>query len=155
MALMRYAPWSLVPQLHDEINRVFNSFGGQNNFGGQGSETTGATANWVPAVDINELGDRFELCVDLPGVDPDKVEVNLENSVLTISGERTSLAKGKEGDEVMQSRLERGHGRFYRRFILPDTVDAERVKATGKNGVLEITIPKQAKALPRRIKVAA
>jgi HSP20 family protein len=59
------------------------------------------------------------------------------------------------GDQGELMRNERGHGRFYRRFVLPDTVDSDRVKATNRHGVLELTIPKQAKALPRRIKVAA
>jgi HSP20 family protein len=105
-------------------------------------------------VDINELNDRFELFVDLPGVDTDKVEITLENGVLTLSGERADRQR-KDGKEVLRTRAERGHGRFYRRFVLPDTADANGVTATGRNGVLEIAIPKQAKALPKRIKVAA
>ena len=61
----------------------------------------------------------------------------------------------KEGENVIHRRTERGSGRFYRRFILPDTVDAENVKAIDRHGVLEVLIPKQAKAQPRRIEVAA
>ena len=85
---------------------------------------------------------------------PEHVEVTLEGGVLTITGERFVQAE-KADENIVRRRAERGAGRFYRRFILPDTVDAEKVKATGRNGVLEILIPKQAKALPRRIKVAA
>ncbi len=116
-------------------------------------ESTGV----VPLVDITEFTDRFELAVDLPGVDPDKVDITLEDGVLSLSGERDAQAPrpaGTEGSET-RMRLERGRGRFYRRFVLPETVDAERVQAKGRHGVLEITIPKQAKAQPRRIKVAA
>lgn len=146
MPLTRYEPWGFVSQLQDEINRVFSH--------AANADSSGATAAWVPAVDIDELNDRFELFVDLPGVEPDKVDITLEDGVLTLAGERSEPARKTE-DGLVRSRAERGRGRFYRRFVLPDTVDANGVKATGRNGVLEISIPKQAKALPRRIKVAA
>lgn len=144
MSLVRYEPWNVLAQLQDEINRVFsNAFS---------SDSSGATAAWVPPVDITEYPNRFDLTVDLPGVDPDKVEITLENGVLTISGERPEPS-ASNGDDVVRTRTERGYGRFYRRFVLPDTADAEGVRATGKNGVLSISIPKQARAMPRRIKV--
>jgi HSP20 family protein len=146
MSFTRYEPWNLASQLQDEINRVFSNVAN--------ADSSAATAAWVPAVDINELSDRFELFVDLPGVDTDKVEITLEDGVLTLSGERADRQR-KDGEEVLRTRAERGHGRFYRRFVLPDTADANGVTATGRNGVLEIAIPKQAKALPKRIKVAA
>jgi HSP20 family protein len=111
--------------------------------------------NWTPAVDIHEFGDRFELYVDLPGIDPAKVELTLQNGLLTIAGERTEQISAKRGEEYQFRRGERGQGRFYRRFVLPDTVDSDKVKASGKNGVLTITIPKQAQAMPRRIQIAA
>lgn len=145
--MVRYDPWSLVPRLHDEINRVFgNVFE---------NDSSGATAGWVPAVDIHEYSDRFDLYVDLPGVDPSKVELTLEGGVLTLSGERTEKTASKRGDEPQYRRTERGLGRFHRRFVLPDTVDSNNVKATGKDGVLTITIAKHAKAMPRRIQIAA
>ncbi|CAN5328651.1 Hsp20/alpha crystallin family protein [soil metagenome] len=156
MAMVRYNPtrdatsWSGMGQLQDQINRLFNMLGDDSEL-----ESSGATADWIPPVDINEYRDRFQLFVDLPGLDADKVDVTLDNSVLTISGERHGPEVEDKEDRAAQRRIERGHGRFYRRFILPDTVDSERVKAVGRNGVLEITIPKQAKAQPRRIKVAA
>jgi HSP20 family protein len=78
----------------------------------------------------------------------------LESGVLTITGERFMQAE-KTDEKVISRRTERGSGRFYRRFILPDTVDADNVRATDRHGVLEILIPKQAKAQPRRIEVAA
>jgi HSP20 family protein len=148
MALIRYEPTGLVSQLQDEINRVFTALS-------SAEDSSGATSAWIPPVDITEYTDRFELAVDLPGVDPDKVEVTLEEGVLTLSGERELPARRNGGQEESRTRIERRYGRFYRRFVLPETVDAERVQATGRNGVLEITIPKQPKALPRRIKVAA
>lgn len=146
MALMRYEPWQGARQLQEEINRLIGSW--------SNNESSGATADWVPSVDINEYDDRFQLFVDVPGVDPKDVEITLDNGVLIISGERFAQA-AKDDEHVLQRRVERGTGRFYRRFIIPDTVDADKVKATDRHGVLEISIPKQAKAQPRRIKVAA
>ena len=145
MNMVRYEPWGF-GQLQKEINRLFNTFGD--------SESSGATASWIPAVDIHEFDNRFQLFVDLPGLDPEAVDVTLDSGVLTIEGERFAPATS-EDERSDRRRLERGYGRFYRRFILPDTVDAENVKASGRNGVLELTIPKQAKAQPRRIEVAA
>jgi HSP20 family protein len=147
MAFIRYEPVRLVSQLQDEINRVFTTLSGA-----EGS--SGATTTWVPPVDIAEYSDRFELKVDLPGVEPEKVDITLEEGVLSISGEREPEPRRTDDAAEMRTRIERGHGRFFRRFVLPETVDAERVEANGRNGVLAITIPKQAKALPRRIKVS-
>jgi len=112
-----------------------------------------ATAGWVPAVDINEYTNRFELYVDVPGVDPSSVELTLEDGVLTLSGERSAKGSANGEDAPQYSRIERSQGQFYRRFVLPDTVDSEKVNATGKDGVLTVTIPKQAKAMPRRIQI--
>lgn len=146
MSLVSYEPWFGVRQLQDDINRLFA--------GWSTNDSSAVTADWVPNVDINEFEDRFQLFVDLPGVDPKDVEITLEGGVLTITGERFAQAE-KADENVTHRRTERGSGRFYRRFILPETVDAEKVKASDRHGVLEISIPKQAKALPRKIKVAA
>ena len=118
MALVRHEPWSLVSRLQDEINRTFRDWAG--------GETSSATADWVPAADIEEYADRFELFVDLPGVSAKEVQITLEADVLTLAGERVAV---RATDEMLNARRERGTGRFYRRFILPDTVDAERVNA--------------------------
>ena len=147
MATMRYQPWTVVSQLQDEINRVFGNL--------NDAESSSATAEWMPAVDVREFADRFELLIDLPGVDPQAVEITLDNGVLTLSGERREERQTSTESEnaLQQERRERRQGRFYRRFILPDTADAENVNATGRNGVLEISIRKHAKAQPRRISV--
>jgi HSP20 family protein len=147
MAVVPYKEWLPFAQLRDEINRLFNTL--------DDVETSGATANWIPPVDIHEYDDRFEIFVDLPGVDPARVEVTLDNSVLTLSGERTVEKAAGSDERQVRMRNERGSGGFYRRFILPDSIDSENIKASGRNGVLEISIRKQAKAQPRRIKVAA
>jgi HSP20 family protein len=144
--IVRQNPWSLMPRLQDDINRLF---GTMNRSDGSSS----ATATWIPAVDIREYADRFELLVDVPGIDPNKVELTLEDDVLTLSGERAE--EWETHEELKFQRSERGVGRFYRRFVLPDTVDSDKVQAAGKDGVLKVTISKLAKARPRRIQIAA
>lgn len=146
MSLKTYEPYLGVGQLQNDINRLFSAW--------STNDSNGVTADWIPNVDINEFEEKFQLFVDVPGVDPKDVEVTLEAGVLTITGERYPRAE-KANENVIRRRAERGSGRFYRRFILPESVDAEKVKATDRHGVLEITIPKQAKAMPKRIKVAA
>lgn len=151
MALVRYEPWNLLARLHDDINRSFSDWAGNEHPAANG--TSAVTADWIPATDVEEYADRFEFFVDLPGVDAKAVELTLEDGVLTLAGERRVE---RSADELISNhRRERGTGRFHRRFILPDSVDAEKVKARERNGVLEITIPKQAAAQPRRIRVAA
>jgi HSP20 family protein len=147
MATARYEPWTVVSQLQNEINRVFGNL--------NDGESSSATADWMPAVDVREYQDRFELLVDVPGVDPKQVEITLDNSVLTLSGERRDppAARNDGRGEIQQQRRERRLGRFHRRFILPETVDAEKVTATGRDGVLAISIAKHAKSQPRRISV--
>jgi HSP20 family protein len=142
---MRQDPWGVMPRLQEEINRLFGNT--------RENDSSAATATWIPPVDIHEYSDRFELYVDLPGVDPSKVELTLDGGVLTLSGERREELTRRNGEEAHAGRRERGHGYFHRRFVLPDTADGEKVNANGKNGVLTVTIPKQAKAMPRRIQI--
>jgi HSP20 family protein len=145
-SVMRQDPWGVMPRLQDEINRLFGN--------ARENDSSSATAMWIPAVDIHEYANRFELHIDLPGVDPATVELTLDGGVLTLSGARPQPSRGA-ADEVHGLRLERGHGHFHRRFVLPDTVDGEKVNATGNHGVLTVTIPKQAKAMPRRIQIGS
>jgi HSP20 family protein len=145
--VMRQDPWAVMPRLQDEINRLFGET--------RENESTSATAAWIPPVDIHEYADRFELYVDLPGVEPGTVELTLDGGILTLSGDRREQITNKHREDLQACRVERGHGRFHRRFVLPDTADGEKVNANGKNGVLTVTIPKQAKAMPRRIQIGA
>lgn len=147
MAVVRYEPWNVVSQLQSEINRVFGNL--------SDTDSNSATSQWSPTVDVREYSDRFQLLLDVPGVDPRDVEITLDNGMLTVSGNRSEeTALGANGaEQPQQQRIERHLGRFHRRFILPDTADADNVNATGRNGVLEIVIQKQPKAQPRRITV--
>jgi HSP20 family protein len=145
-AVMRQEPWGVMPRLQDEINRLFGN--------ARENDSSSATAMWIPPVDIHEYADRFELYIDLPGVDPTRVDLTLDGGILTLSGERQQATR-KDSEEAQGRRVERGHGQFHRRFVLPDTVDSEKVNAAGSHGVLTVTIPKQAKAMPRRIQIGS
>ncbi|MGC1458406.1 MAG: Hsp20/alpha crystallin family protein [Steroidobacteraceae bacterium] len=145
-AVTRQDPWGVMPRLQDEINRLFGNT--------RENDSSSATAMWVPPVDIHEYADRFELYVDLPGVDPATVELTLEGGVLTLSGDRPHATR-KDGEQAQGLRVERGYGQFHRRFVLPDTVDGEKVNASGNHGELTVTIPKQPKAMPRRIQIGS
>jgi HSP20 family protein len=146
MLLARYEPWDAVNQLHRQINRIFETQSAAN------STDTAALADWIPAADVLEYADKFILKFDVPGVNVNSIDITLDQGVLAVSGERPVDAAS---NDVERSRRERPRGRFHRRFTLPDTVDASAVHATGRDGVLEVTIPKQAKAKPRRIEVAS
>lgn len=109
---------------------------------------TDAAQAWVPRVDIREESTRFVILADLPGVDLADIEIQMEKGALSLKGERKA-PEAVEG--VHSTRSERLHGRFDRRFALPDSADAESISAVGRNGVLEISIPKKAEMTPRRI----
>ncbi len=146
MSLVRYEPWGLLNQLHGEINRLFDAR--VPSYGDERDQL--ATTDWVPAVDIREENERYLIHADVPGVNPEDIEVNMENGVLSIRGQRQSeSSEEREG----YKRVERVRGSFFRRFSLPDTADGDAISAKCKDGVLEIAIPKQAKVMPRRIKV--
>lgn len=143
MSLTRHNPWSLFDQLQRELNMPMNKFDTDEN-------GNIATANWAPAVDIKEDDQAFTLLADIPGVDPDDIEVTMDKGVLTVKGERQSE---KKTEEENYKRVERQYGVFYRRFTLPDSANPDAIEATSEHGVLKITIPKQEVAQSRRISV--
>jgi HSP20 family protein len=109
-------------------------------------------ADWFPAVDIFEEESRFVVRADIPGVNPANIVVNMDGGTLSVSGER----QAEDRSEVAGvSRYERATGQFSRRFTLPDSADADGIKASSSNGILEISIPKQPEIQARRITVEA
>jgi len=105
---------------------------------------------WLPEVDITEEKDRLIVKADLPGMKQEEINVEVSEGVLTIRGERKHETESKEGKTY---RVERSYGSFLRSFTLPAGVDAARVNAAYKNGVLEVTLPKLAEAKAKQIKV--
>lgn len=143
MNLARYEPtdlWSRMQQQLNELLRATPDFEASNV----------ATSSWMPLVDIKEEPDRFLIKADIPGVKPEDIEVTMENGALTIRGERSAE---KEEKKEGYHRIERSRGSFYRRFAMPDSADADHIKAQGKDGVLEIEIPKRAVLKARKIEV--
>ena len=146
MSLVRYEPWGLLNQRHADIGSMFSA---RHRHLAADSDPL-AASDWTPAVDIREEEHRYVIHADVPGVNPDDIEVKMEDGVLSIKGERQSeSSEDREG----YKRVERVRGSFSRRFSMPDTVDADGISARSKDGVLEVVIPKQEKVLPKRIKV--
>jgi HSP20 family protein len=111
-----------------------------------------SATDWFPAVDIFEEESRFVVRADIPGVSPADIVVNMDGGTLSVSGQR----QAEDRSEVAGvSRYERATGRFSRRFTLPDSADADGIKASSTNGILEISIPKQPEVQARRITVEA
>ena len=146
MNITRFEPWSLFDMLNRDFDRLANRRVGYP----AGEDNGHSVADWVPAVDIVEEKDRFVLRADVPGVNPEDIDVNMENGILSVSGQRHH--ESTEEVEGMR-RMERVSGSFFRRFSLPDSADAEQVTAKSANGILEVVIPKRAEVKSRRITV--
>ncbi len=138
-------PFRDVAPMQDEMERVLRQVFGDR----QGASSAGA---FSPALDVEEDENAFTLHVELPSVNPDDVEVSLEENVLTIAGERR-FYDDREAEGFR--RIERHFGRFHRSVRLPDRVDANAVEANYHNGLLTITVPKAEEAKPRRIQINA
>ncbi len=139
--LSRWDPFRDLQRLQDEMNRVFDD-----RLAVRGGESVG----WTPAVDIYEDEEGVSLRVELAGVEPKDVEIRFENGVLTLSGERKLEREDKREN---YHRVELAYGTFTRSFSLPGTIDAEKIKAESKNGVLTVHLPKKPEAKPRAIQV--
>lgn len=126
--------------LRRELDRFFEDVAGQR---------TGSS--WVPAVDVRENQREIALDVELPGIKAEDVEVNVDNGLLTITGEKR--AERKEEDEGRYHLVERSYGSFLRSFTLPQGVDEQQISADFDDGVLHVRIPKEALPQPRRIEV--
>jgi|GEM_PF-128078 len=148
-AVRRGDPLTALRHIRD---RYFDPAGLESNwFAIDWDDSGSATAQWRPLVDVKEEADGFVIYADLPGVDPDAIEVQMDKGILSIRGER---AAQENRQDARYSRQERQSGVFHRRFALPDSADAERISAHGHNGVLQVCIPKKPETTPRRIQVA-
>jgi HSP20 family protein len=146
MALIRWEPARELGSIQSEMNRLFNSF-----FDTPTAGTNGTYRRWIPPMDLVETEADYVLRADLPGLSEQDVNIELEDNVLTISGERKAEhEERKEG----YYRLERTSGSFRRSLTLPDGVDAESVKATFDRGVLEVKVPKPEVRKPRKVAIS-
>jgi HSP20 family protein len=144
VTIVRWEPFRELSSLQTEMNRLFNAAFDPTATG------NGGTRRWTPAMDLLETDDQFVLRADLPGMTESDVNIELEDNVLTVSGERKH-----EHEEKREGffRVERAFGSFSRALTLPKGVDPEAVSAGFENGVLEVRIPKPEERKPRKITI--
>jgi HSP20 family protein len=148
MAISRWDPFRDLSSIQNELNRLFGR-----TFAREGeAEAEARDVAWTPALDVSETQDRFVIQVELPGVAPEDVDISVENSMLTVQGERRFYNEMKEDDFV---RVERRFGSFARSITLPSTADPEAIQASFDAGVLTIEVPKKEEAKPRKIQIQA
>ena len=148
MALVRWEPVRELHTIQSEMNRLFNTFfdapAGQSGAGG-------GTRRWIPPMDLVETDDHFVLRADLPGLGEGDVKLEVQDNVLTLSGERRFEHEAK-GEGFY--RVERGSGAFSRSLTLPEGVNLDAIAASFDKGVLEVRIPKPEERKPRRVEIA-
>jgi HSP20 family protein len=149
MALIRWEPVRELNSIQSEMNRLFNTFfDAPATAGDRGGQTL---QRWIPPMDLVETEDDFVLRADLPGLSDGDVNIELENNLLTLSGERKAEhEESKEG----YYRVERSWGTFSRSLTLPDGVDPDAVRAHFDRGVLEVRIPKPEARKPRKVSIS-
>jgi len=144
MALIRWEPARELQSIQHEVNRLFGSF-----LDPHAGVEIGAR-RWLPAIDLVEEGDHYVLRADVPGVSQDELKVELEDNVLTLSGERKSEHEERKDGYY---RIERASGSFSRSLTVPEGVDPDAIEARFERGVLEVRIPKPAERKPRRVAI--
>jgi HSP20 family protein len=133
--------WQSLRRLTNALDEAFGTFP---------EEGRTVTASWYPACDVFEDKDAIKIVAEVPGVTPEDVKISLENNILTIRGEKKQQAE--ERTERVH-RYERSYGAFERTFVLPNSVDSERIQASYQNGILTVSVPKAERARPREIPV--
>ena len=147
MTIIRWEPVRELQSIQQEMNRLFGAA-----FDSQAGSSTAAagTRSWIPAMDLVEEDDEFVLRADLPGVQDEDVNVELQDDVLTIAGERKA---DHEQRTAGYYRIERAIGTFSRSLTLPEGIDPEGIEASFNNGVLEVRVPKPEERKPRRVAI--
>ena len=151
MALIRWEPVRELNTIQSEMNRLFNTFF-DSPAPAAGHSNGQSLRRWIPAMDLVETEDAFVLRADLPGLSEQDVNIELEDNVLTLSGQRK--AEHEERGEGYY-RVERASGAFSRSLTLPDGVEPGRVQASFDRGVLEVRIPKPEQRKPRKVTISA
>lgn len=148
MAIVRWDPFRDLTTLHERMNRLFDETLSR----GRSGEPSELTGNWAPSVDVYENADSYVLMAELPGLTREDVQIELKENVLTLRGERKFQDEYK--DQTCH-RMERAYGHFIRSFSLPTQVEAGKVEARFKDGVLTVSVPKAAAAKPRVIPIGS
>lgn len=140
------SPWETLNELHEELNRLLQTPWSPLARGGEVFRT------WAPALDMFEDDANLVVQLELPGVSKDDVQVSIHEGVLTIAGERRPSKDTDQGETLRQERF---YGRFQRSISLPKPVNVEAVRASLKDGILTVMLPKAEEARPRQIQVSA
>ncbi|GAV21092.1 HSP20 family protein [Mariprofundus micogutta] len=141
MTLMRWTPWNELESMNRQLSRLLD---------GDHFDVARDAGQWAPSVDIKETDDALLVQAELSGIEKKDVHLEVKDGVLTLSGERRYE---KDVKEENVHRVERAYGQFSRSFSLPSNVDAEKVEATMKDGVLEVRLPKRESAKPKSIAI--
>jgi HSP20 family protein len=152
MAITRWRPFRDVLSIQDEMNRLFDDFFGRSPGSiGPISKQEWTEGVWTPSVDVSESKDNVIINVEIPGMSKDDVKVSVQDNVLTLSGERK---QEKEEKDTSYHRIERSYGSFSRSFTLPTSVQPDKVKASYKDGILKIVLPKSEEVKPKQILIS-
>jgi HSP20 family protein len=145
MAIIHWDPFREMITLREKMNRLF-----EDAVIGQSEDRDLVSSTWSPSVDIYETGNEIVLTAEIPGIEDKDIEIKLDESTLTLKGERQFE---KETKEENYHRIERSYGSFYRSFTLPHYVDQDKIKARHEHGVLKVILPKKLESKPRTVKV--
>jgi HSP20 family protein len=147
---MNLVKWDPFRELEDVSNRLNHVFGRSLARSDTGREML-AMADWTPSADISETNKAYLIKAEIPGINKEDIKVTLQDGMLTIQGERKME---KEEKDKKFHRIERSYGSFMRSFRVPDDTDASAVKADFKDGILNVTLNKSAKAKTKAINVS-
>jgi HSP20 family protein len=145
MAITRWSPFRDVVSVQDEMSRLFDDVFGQRLARVQWTEGV-----WSPSVDVTEDKDSVVVKAEMPGLNKDDIKISVQDSILTLKGEKKQEKEEKETD---YHRIERSYGSFCRSFQLPTTVRADKIKANYEDGVLSIILPKTEEVKPKEIPI--
>jgi HSP20 family protein len=147
MDLIQWRPFREVSRLRNEMDRLWDDY-----FGPGRRALRPLEEAWLPAVDVSETGDKITVKAEIPGMEAKDIEISMVGDTLTLKGEKKAEREEKEENYHM---VERSYGSFSRTMKLPATVDAEKVEATYKNGVLTVVLPKKEEVKPKAIEIKA
>ncbi len=143
--LTLWKPFRELERIRKEMDNIWDTFFDRKPLSGYG------VSEWIPSLDVSETKNSYIVKAELPGIDPKDVEISLSDNVLTIKGEKK---QEKEEENENYHVIERSYGGFTRSFRLPGQVQNDKVKATYKNGILKITLPKTEETKKKEIKIA-
>jgi HSP20 family protein len=147
MAIMRWRPLRDIVSIQDEMNQLFDGFFGERVPRRWLKAEEGL---WTPNVDVSETKDEIVVTAEMPGMKKEDITLSVQENVLTLSGEKKSEEEKKDANFY---RLERSFGSFCRSFTLPTPVEADKIKASFKDGILKVTLPKSEKVKPQEIPI--